>query len=137
MVYISSDGNVAERKKILRWSLLKDICYGIYDFFAMFLASVIHPPTTVTQRVSLNSCIPLVLLFYSKYSILNIQFTYLFSYSIGFSFYFTRGQRTVTNYAQRHGGRSYRPSDKKQQSGGNIRGIKSLGGCSPMGGGGG
>jgi Selenoprotein SelK_SelG len=62
MVYISNDGKVAERKKIWRWSLLKDICYGIYDFFAMFLASVIHPPTTVTQRVRHNSCIPLVLL---------------------------------------------------------------------------
>ena len=49
----------------------------------------------------------------------------------------SRAQRTMTNYAQRHGGRSYRPSEKKQQSGGNIRGVKSLGGCSPMGGGGG
>jgi len=50
MVYIGSDGKVNERKKIWRWSLLRDIFYGIYDFVALFLRAVIHPPA-VTNGV--------------------------------------------------------------------------------------
>ena len=46
-------------------------------------------------------------------------------------------QRTPTNYAQRHGGRSYRstPGSGKPTTGSNIRGCKDLGGGAPMGGG--
>lgn len=50
MVYIGSDGKVNERKTIWRWSLLRDIFYGIYDFVALFLGAVIHPPAVSNGR---------------------------------------------------------------------------------------
>mmetsp|Transcript_21453 Transcript_21453/g.31764 ORF Transcript_21453/g.31764 Transcript_21453/m.31764 type:complete len:85 (-) Transcript_21453:287-541(-) len=50
MVYINSNGNVAEGRTFTLFGFLKSIITGTVDFFSLFLASITGNPAQIRDR---------------------------------------------------------------------------------------
>eukprot|EP01038_Epipyxis_sp_PR26KG_P005013 gene5013-7000_t len=52
MPYVSSDGNVVEKRTMFRLSIFSDAFWAVADFVALFVRTLINPNTPIKRRVT-------------------------------------------------------------------------------------
>ena len=49
MPYITSNGTIADKRTILRLSIISDMFWGIIDFFYIFISTLIDPKKPINK----------------------------------------------------------------------------------------
>lgn len=53
MPYITSNGTIADKRTILRLSIISDMFWGIIDFFYIFISTLIDPKKPIKKRYNM------------------------------------------------------------------------------------